>query len=770
MPTDTTPTINDLLPDAILSNIIAAVSDVRSRNSAALVCNKWLLLERATRTTLTLRGNIRDLFMVPTRFRSITHLDLSLLSPWGHSLTSSSSSSSITDQAIIAHCLRDAFPAVTSLTLYARNSSTLQLLAPQWPNLKQVKLVRWHQRPQLASTGEELEILFQECRSLSSLDLSAFYCWTDDILVALESKPLVSSSLTCLNLLNPSFSEGFKSDEIKEITKACPNLKEFRAACVFDPRLLGYVGDEALVSIAMNCPKLAILHLADTLALSNLRGDPEREGFTQEDARVSVPTLIEVFSGLPLLEELVLDVCNNVRNSGLALEVLNSKCPKLRHVKLGQFHGISMPVELGLDGVALCERLESLSIRNVGDLNDMGLIAIARGCCRLTKFEIQGCKKITMRGMRTFVQILQTTLVEVKISCCKNLGAASSLKALEPIQNRIQRLHIDCVWDCAEDLQDLDAIEGNFDLSKLDGGEILNQSVGHTKYFGTNDCDYGGNSKRCKYSADLNCSYTGVGVNDNGYDNRCKYSYELNSSYAGVDDNDNRCMYSYDLNSSYARVDVNDNGYDNGNGSGEKTWNRLQSLSLWIGVGQLLTPLTSAGLENCPNLEEIRIKVEGDCREMSKPSEREFGLSILGNYLSLSKMHLDCGDIIGYAHTAPSGQMDLSLWERFYLFGVGDLSLAELDYWLPQDRDVNQRSLSLPAAGLLQECFTLRKLFIHGTAHEHFMMFLLRIPGLRDVQLREDYYPAPENDMSTEMRADSCSRFEAAVNSRHIPD
>ena len=81
---------------------------------------------------------------------------------------------------------------------------------------------------------------------------------------------------------------------------------------------------------------------------------------------------------------------------------------------------------------------------------------------------------------------------------------------------------------------------------------------------------------------------------------------------------------------------------------------------------------------------------------------------------------------------------------------------------------MNQRSLSLPGAGLLQECLTLRKLFIHGTAHEHFMNFLLRIPNLRDVQLREDYYPAPENDMSTEMRVGSCSRFEDQLNSRNI--
>ncbi|CAF2093970.1 unnamed protein product [Brassica napus] len=148
------------------------------------------------------------------------------------------------------------------------------------------------------------------------------------------------------------------------------------------------------------------------------------------------------------------------------------------------------------------------------------------------------------------------------------------------------------------------------------------------------------------------------------------------------------------------------------------------------------------GLDDCPNLEEIRIKIEGDCRGKHKPAEPELGLSCLALYPKLSKMQLDCGDTIGYALTAPPMQMDLSLWERFFLTGIG----------------------------LLQECLTLRKLFIHGTAHEHFMNFLLRIPNLRDVQLREDYYPATENDMSTEMRVGSCSRFEDQLNSRNIID
>jgi hypothetical protein len=709
-------TIYDL-PDAILTNIFALVSDTRTRNSLSLVCRKFLQLDKATRTSLTLRGNARDLIMIPHCFRSVTLLDLSLLSPWGHALLSSSSLSY--DPELLARHLRHVFPLVTSLTVYSRSPSVLKLLSPQWPGLRHVKLVRWHQRPQIPP-GSDFSPVFEQCPSLTSLDLSEFYYWTEDLPPVLQAYPATAASLTKLNLLTKSFTEGFKSHEILAVVAACPNLRHLLIACVFDPRYIGFVGDDALLSIARSCPKLTLLHLADTASLATNRGDPDEEGYSSEDARISRATLVELFSGLPLIEELVLDVCKNVRDSGSALEVLRSRCRKLKVLKLGHFHSVCTPIGSQLDGVALCEGLESLSIKNSADLDDMGLIAIARGCWKLKKFEVVGCKRITGKGVRTLASLLRRSLVEVGISACINLDAAASLRALEPVRDRIERLHIDCVWESVEEDGEKDAEAGVCDFGLNELGEF--QNTAHVMdLFGGNEFEGMSNKKkRCKYSAEAaGCSYGG----------------------------------------------------SNGNGFWYKSWERLRYLSLWIAVGNLLSPLPMAGLEDCPNLEEIQIRVEGDCRERPKPSEPAFGLSILGQYPRLSKMQLDCGDTIGFALTAPSGQMDLSLWERFFLNGIGSLILLEeLDYWPPQDRDVNQRSLSLPAAGLLAECGTLRKLFIHGTAHEHFMMFLLRIPNLRDVQLREDYYPAPENDMSTEMRVDSTSRFEDALNRRLIPD
>ncbi|OVA13622.1 Leucine-rich repeat [Macleaya cordata] len=696
------------LPDVILSNVFALVTDVRTRNSMSLVCRKWLLLERTTRTSLTLRGNVRDLFMIPNCFRSVTNLDLSLLSPWGHPILDSSP-----DPLLLSHLLRQAFPSVLSLTLYSRTPSNLQFLAPHWPNLRHVKLVRWHQRSPSPLGSDFLPIL-ETCLSLSSLDLSHFYCWTEDLPPALQAHPVVAASLSRLDLLTLSSAEGFKSHELLAISAACPNLQQLLAGCMFDPRYIDFVGDEALLGLASNCPKLTHLHLADTSSLSNVRADPEDEGFTSEDARIGRSTLEDLFSGLPLLEELVLDVCQNVRDSGSSLEILNSKCPKLKSLKLGQFHGICRAVGSQLDGVALCKGLETLCIKNSADLTDAGLMAISKGCPRLVKFEVQGCKKITGTGIKNLACILHRTLVDVKISCCKNLDAAWALWALEPIRDRIQRLHIDCVWDSLQQSESPERVFNNFDLNEFgeeDGSDCTKlKGLASMKRSSNSNCDEGRKRKKCRLSRETDENFWG------------------------------------------------------------KSWDRLKYLSLWIAVGDLLSPLHLAGLENCPVLEEIRIRVEGDCRRRARPTERAFGLSSLASYPQLLKMQLDCGDAIGYALTAPTGQMDLSLWERFYLNGIGNLNLSVLDYWPPQDRDVNQRSLSLPAAGLLAECATLRKLFIHGTAHEHFMTFLLRIPNLRDVQLREDYYPAPEDDMSTEMRVDSCSRFEDALNRRRILD
>ncbi|XP_020592199.1 F-box/LRR-repeat MAX2 homolog A [Phalaenopsis equestris] len=682
--TDRSTHIHDL-PDAVLSHTFSLVRDVRTRNSISLTCSKWRSLERLTRTSLSLRGNIRDLFLLPNCFPSISHLDLSLLSPWGHHPA---------DFHLLTYRLLQAFPSVVSLTVYARSAA----MALNWPNLRHVSLVRWHPRPN-QQPGDDLSPLLSSCPNLTSLDLSRFYCWPEDVPAALSSHPLAAESLTHLDLLCSAASEGYRSSELVAIAVLCTNLRRLLVPCVFNPRFFDFVGDEGILAVAAACPKLSLLHLADPFTLSPSRDFSDSTTTPRGESRITRAGLIGLFSALPLLEDLTLDLCHDVVDSGSALEILSHRCPRIRSLKLGRFQGVCIAAGLHLDGVAVCGGLRNLCIKNSDDLSDSSLATIARGCRQLSRFEIHGCAMVSETGIKKLAATLRSTLKDVMISNCKNLDSASSLRALGPIRDRIERLHIDCVWEKPGTLQpevatdDPDCDDDEFQLD----GEGLS-------------------SKKCRYS----------------------------------DQNDN-CS----------------------NGDGEfwcKTFNRLRSLSLWLPAGEVLSPLPESGLENCPELEEISIKVEGDCRTCTRPTQPVFGLSSLTLYPQLSKMKLDCGEAIGYVLTAPTGHMDLSLWERFYLHGIGDLNLCELDYWPPQDKEVNRRSLSLPATGLIRGCLSLRKLFIHGTANEHFMSFFLEMPNLRDVQLREDYYPAPDNDMSTEMRVDSCSRFEDALNRRIIPD
>ncbi|XP_008812427.3 F-box/LRR-repeat MAX2 homolog A-like [Phoenix dactylifera] len=715
------------LPESILTEVFALVKDVRSRNSAALVCRRWRSLERLSRTSLSLRGHVRNPFLLPTCFPYVSHLDLSLLSPWGHHPFLHPSPTRLNghpeprpdnynghhhllvddQQLLVAQRLGQAFPNVTSLTVYARDPSTLHVLAPRWPGLRHAKLVRWHQRPH-HPLGADLAPLLAACPSLVSLDLSHFYCWTEDIPPALQAHPAAAASLARLDLLSASSAEGFRASELAAIAAACPNLRHLLAPCVFNPRYFEFVGDASLLALAAACPRLSLLHLVDPSTLSPARpiSDPADDGLTSDDAGITAAGLESLFAALPELEDLALDLCHNVRDAGLALEALGRKCPRIKSLKVGHFHGVCRAAWLHLDGVSLCGGLQSLCIKNCPDLTDAGLAAIARGCRILSKLEIHGCGKVTEMGVKKLASMLRSTLVDVSISGCRQLDAARSLRALEPIRDRIERLHIDCVWvrpDLEQSPEDADRTSNNTgDLDELEEQEVSNES----------------RNKKCRHDGDHSKS--------NGSSSTSSFWWRL--------------------------------------------WERLRYLSVWVPAGEVLSPLADAGLDCCPDLEEIRIKVEGDCRTCPRPAQRVFGLSSLSRYPRLAKMKLDCGEAIGYALTAPTGHMDLSLWERFHLHGIGDLNLYELDYWPPQDKEVNQRSLSLPATGLIQGCPTLRKLFIHGTTHEHFMRFFLMMPHLRDVQLREDYYPAPENDMSTEMRVDSCSRFEHALNSRLIPD
>ena len=187
--------------------------------------------------------------------------------------------------------------------------------------------------------------------------------------------------------------------------------------------------------------------------------------------------------------------------------------------------------------------------------------------------------------------LLRRTLINVKISYCLNLDTKASLRALEPINKRIQRLHVDCVWNGLQETGTLGQNVFYSDPNSLDEPCSSNQYIaGFRDNFERTKFKETSQSKRQKCDNSSEANYSSLQSNGNGY--RCN------------------------------------------------SWDRLWYLSLWIDVGELLSPLPMAGLEVCPNLEEICIRVEGFCRGRPKPSKHEFGLSTLTCYPHLTKMQL----------------------------------------------------------------------------------------------------------------------------------
>ncbi|KAK0592475.1 hypothetical protein LWI29_019804 [Acer saccharum] len=108
----------------IVSPSVERVERVVLRNGFGSSCSPILdvdsdvqfhLLKRTTHTSITLCGHARRLFMIPTCFRPITDLDLSILSPWAYPLLSSSSYSSTSD-LLLTSCVRPSLSSVPSLS------------------------------------------------------------------------------------------------------------------------------------------------------------------------------------------------------------------------------------------------------------------------------------------------------------------------------------------------------------------------------------------------------------------------------------------------------------------------------------------------------------------------------------------------------------------------------------------------------------------------------------------------------------------------------
>ncbi|CAM6105300.1 unnamed protein product [Calypogeia fissa] len=766
------------LPGAVLTSIFSLVSDPRTRNCMALACRDWYYLERQTRSSLTLRGNVCNLLKLPLCFGSVTTLDLSLCSPWGYSIFQST-----TGGELIVQTLHEVFPNVKDLAIYVRDAIDIRTVVWLWPELEAIKLVRWHQRSMDVGMemGSEVGPLL-ECPKLRKIDLSEFYCWTEDILPALESGATTASNLRVLNLLKLS-PEGFKTQEIVDITAVCKNLEEFFVLCEFDPRFLDSVGDSALECIAQNCPRLRVLHLVDSNEWG-AAGCERVNGPSDENANLSCLGLETMARNLPLLQDLALLLAQNVWDSRLGLEALFANCRKLTSLQLSCFHGLCTGPE---EGLAAGSSLSELSIKRSVDLSDQSLGFIANGCKKLKKLTLKCCRDISEEGLHTCTRSLSRTLVDVEICGCTRLPSVETLRALEPVRNSIRHLHFDCVWDDTVVAQQAAAVSaGNCATT---GWQI--------KEF--DDACFRPQPER-KYSVDLRLTDSLGNASPNlGPSGESR----IESRSKGVSASDT--VQTFSTPDGAVELNVRSNNETNGEASGhplvkiseasgsgldrrdsslavyldelgdeqapdQRCWKSLKTLSLWMDVGFLMSPLPSMGLGRCPSLTEVSIKVEGDCKSLQRPTMKGWGLGALSRYEKFSKLNLDLGEVVSFSLSAPEGQCDLSIWERHYLSGIAELKLRDLDYRPPCDKDLNHRGLSLPAVGHLSQSHSIRKLIVHGSAHAHFLSMLQRNTSLRDFQLRWDYYPAPESETSNEVRVEACRRFEESLAERGLSD
>ncbi|KAJ3708866.1 hypothetical protein LUZ61_012571 [Rhynchospora tenuis] len=672
-------TLFDILPDQVQEKILSLIEPTRARNSASVVCRRWRILERKTRSSLSLRGNVLSILdpssISLADFPSLSSLDLSTLSPWGRV----SSHSPLLTHPILSQKL----PCVTSLTFYAHDPIAQEFLS-NWPNLKRVKLLRFHISPTDPNIIAQSYLcpLFQNCTKIQELDLSEFCCcWTEAVTDAIVKNKPVAEGLTSLNLILGNASNGFRASELLSITAVCKNLRQLIAPCLSNPRYTDIVSNnDTLVKLATNCRHLTTLHLVD------LNDNYSQESNPSVIAAANLETLLSL---LPLVTDFSLNLYHPILDVGPALETLgHHRTNPIKSLKLGNFRGVCKGESSHLDGVSLCGELEFLSLKNCFDMSDDSLVAIAGGCNRLTKIEIIGCFLVTELGVQQLALGLRKTLKDFSLSNCGRISIEPLVKALKPLRGQLQRLHIDCAWIEPE--------------SKKEMHDILDEKN------------------------------TSNGLREPG------------------------------------------------------KWENLHELSLRLCAGQKLTPLLQIGLHDCPNMSSITIKVKGDLGV--KPPSGTFNLEILSKFHNLSKLKLDLDmttcNVLDYLFGTQV--IYQSPWEEFYLVGIDKLlSLRELDYWPPQRmlpanglswqerllfKAKNQRTLSPKGARLINGCFGLRNLVIHGTTDQDSMMPFSRMLYLRDAQLREDCYPTIDNDESTEMRTELCRRFELVLNDRWLQD
>ncbi|KAL8237274.1 hypothetical protein R6Q59_018355 [Mikania micrantha] len=215
------------------------------------------------------------------------------------------------------------------------------------------------------------------CVSLKELSLSKCTGVTDDGLSSVVTKhtDLKKLDLTCCRKITQA--------SIARITKSCVSLVSLKMeSCTLVP-------SEAFVLIGQYCHFLQELDLTDN--------DVDDEGLK------SVSRCTE-------LSVLKLGICLNITDEGLIF--IGNGCKKLIELDLYRSIGIT---DKGISAVARgCTTLEMINISYCENITDSSLISLSN-CCKLNTLESRGCPLITSSGLKSIaIRCKQLTKLDIK--------------------------------------------------------------------------------------------------------------------------------------------------------------------------------------------------------------------------------------------------------------------------------------------------------------------------------------------------------------------
>ncbi|CAL5183836.1 unnamed protein product [Lathyrus oleraceus] len=402
--------INTCLPDELIVEIFRRLDSKSSRDSCSLVCNRWLRLERLTRSSIRIGATgSPDLFvqLLASRFSNVTavHIDerLSISLPvqlGRRRVTGENSPASSLKLRYVNH-KNGSSSEDSDFDSLCLSDTGLAALADGFPKLEKLRLI-WCSNV----TSHGLSSLAWKCVYLKALDLQG--CYVGD-----QGLAAVGQCCKQLEDLNLRFCEGLTDKGLVELAIGVgKSLKSLGvAACA-------KITDISMEAVASHCGSLETLSL-DSEFIHN-------QG------------VLAVAKGCPYLKSLKLQ-CINLTDD--ALKAVGVSCLSLELLALYSFQRFT---DKGLRAIGKgCKKLKNLTLSDCYFLSDKGLEAIAIGCKELTHLEVNGCHNIGTLGLESVGKSCQH-LSELALLYCQRIGDLGLLQVGKGCQF-LQALHlVDC--------------------------------------------------------------------------------------------------------------------------------------------------------------------------------------------------------------------------------------------------------------------------------------------------------------------------------------